>query len=103
MCGRHSHCGSGGHAKEPRDPNVRSGVLSGGKSEEVGVDGQHAQAAHRSQCDAEEWNAVAGGGESDGLIFKTVARLAPRTDANVILQDVTPFVFYATPPVMQDQ
>ena len=26
-----------------------------------------------SQCDAEEWDAVAGGGQSAGLIFKTVA------------------------------
>jgi hypothetical protein len=33
----------------------------------------HAQAAHHSQCDAEEWDAVAGGGQSAGLIFKTVA------------------------------
>lgn len=77
MCGRHSHCGSGGHAKEPRDPGVLSASLSGGEGEEIGVDGLHAQATHRSQCDAEEWNAVAGGGESAGLIFKTVAQTCP--------------------------
>ena len=77
MCGRHSHCGSGGHAKEPRDPDVLSASLSGGESEEVGVDGLDAQAAHRSQCDAEEWRAVAGGGQSVDLMFKTVAQACP--------------------------
>lgn len=64
--------------------------MSGGEGKEVGVDGLHAQAAHRSQCDAEEWNAVAGGGESVGLILRQLLRLAPRADANVILQDVAP-------------
>ena len=63
--------------------------MSGGEGEEAGVDGLHTQAAHRSQCDAEEWNAVAGGGESAGLILRQLLRLAPRTDANIILQDVT--------------
>ena len=65
--------------------------MSGGEGEEAGVDGLHAQAAHRSQCNAEEWNAVAGGGESAGLILRQLLRLAPRTDANVILQDVTQY------------
>ena len=73
MCERHSHGGPGGHAAESGDSRVLSATLSGGEGEEVGVDGLHAKAADHSQCDAEEWNAVAGGGESAGLIFKTVA------------------------------
>ena len=77
MCGRHSHCGSGGHAKEPRDLGVLSASLSRGEGEEVGVDGLHAQAAHRSQCDAEEWSAVADDGQSADLMFKTVAQACP--------------------------
>jgi hypothetical protein len=63
MCGRHSHCGSGGHAKEPRDLGVLSATLSGGEGEDVGVDGLHAQAANRSQRHAEERDTVAGGSE----------------------------------------
>ena len=65
--------GAGGHAEESRDSGVLSAPLSGGESEEVGVDRLHAQTAHDSQCDAEEWDAVAGGGQSACLTFKTVA------------------------------
>ena len=54
--------GAGGHSEEPSDSGDLSAPLSGGEGEEGGVDGLHAQAAHHSQCDAEEWNAVAGGG-----------------------------------------
>ena len=39
-------------------------VSSGGEGDEVGVDGLHAQAAHHSQCDAEEWDALAEGAAS---------------------------------------
>ena len=60
-------------SKESHDSDIPSGVLSGGESKEVGVDGLQAQAAHRSQCDAEEWNAVADDGQSVDLMFKTVA------------------------------
>ena len=45
-----------------------------GEGGEVGADGLHTQSAQRSQCDAEEWDAVEGGGELAGLIFKTVAQ-----------------------------
>ena len=64
-------------SKESHDSDIPSGVLSGGESKEVGVDGLQAQAAHRSQCDAEEWNAVVDGGESVDLMFKTVAQACP--------------------------
>ncbi len=47
--------------------------MSGGQGEEAGVDGVHAEAAHHSQRDAEEWDAVAGDGRSADLIFQTVA------------------------------
>jgi len=47
--------------------------VSGGQGEEAGVDGVHAEAAHHSQRDAEEWDAVAGDGQSADLIFQTVA------------------------------
>lgn len=59
--------------RNARDSGVLSAPLSGGEGEEAGVDGVHAQAAHHSQCDAEEWDALAGGGQSAGLMFKTVA------------------------------
>ena len=62
--------------------------MSGGEGEEVGADSLHVEAAHRSQCDAEEWNAVPGAGESAGLILRQLLMDASRTDANVILQDV---------------
>lgn len=47
-------------SKEPHNSSVLSSPLPGEEGEEVGVDGLHKQAAHRSQCDAEEWNVVAG-------------------------------------------
>ena len=46
---------------------------SGEEGEEAGVDGLHAEVAHDSQLDAKEWDAVAGGGQSAGLIVITVA------------------------------
>lgn len=67
------HGGAGGHTAEFGHSGVLSALVPGRKSEEVGVDGLHAEVAHDSQCDAEEWNAVAGSGQSVGLIFKTVA------------------------------
>lgn len=67
------HGGLGGHAKEPRDSGVLSAPLSGGKGEEAHVDGLPAEATDHSQCNAEERDAVAGGGQSTDLIFKTVA------------------------------
>jgi len=48
------------HAPEAGDSDVLSATLSGGKGEEVGFDGLNTQAAHDSQCDAEEWHTVAG-------------------------------------------
>ena len=70
-----------------RDSSVLSATLPDGEGKEVGVDGLPAPAAHRSQCDAEERNAVAGGGESSGLILGKLLRIVPRADANVILQN----------------
>ncbi len=48
-------------------------LVSGGEGEEARLDGVHAEATHNSQCDGEEWHAVAGGGQSARVIFKTVA------------------------------
>jgi hypothetical protein len=42
------------------------------KSEEAVVDGVHAKLLTHSQCDDEEWDAVAGSSRSAGLIFMTV-------------------------------
>ncbi len=56
-----------------RDSTVLSESLAGGEGENVGVDSPHAQAAHHSQCEAEEWNAVANCGQSVGLMFKAAA------------------------------
>ncbi len=47
--------------------------MPGGQGEEACVDGVHAEAAHHSQRDAEEWDAAAGDGQSADLIFQTVA------------------------------
>ena len=63
----------GGHAQESRDSKLLSAFVSGGKGKEAPVDGLQAEAAHDSQCDREEWDALAGRGQSVGLIFKTVA------------------------------
>lgn len=63
--------------------------MSGGESEEIGIDGLHAQAAHRSQRDAEAQGAVADCGQSANLILRQLLRFAFRTDSNMILQDVT--------------
>lgn len=68
--------GPGGHAPESGDSRVLSATVSGGEGEEVGVDGLYAETAHHLECDVAKWNAVAGGSQSVGLIFKTVA--APR-------------------------
>lgn len=67
------HGDPGGDAEESRDSELLSALVSGGEGEEVGVDGLHAEAPHNSQCDGEEWHVVAGGRQSAGLIFKTVA------------------------------
>ena len=72
-----------------RDSSVLSAPLSDGEGENVGVDSLHGRAALRSQCDAEERNAVAASGESSGLILRQFAKTCPRTDINIILQDVT--------------
>ncbi len=77
-------------SEEPRDPGVLLGLCQAGKAKKLAVSGLHTQVAHRFQCDAEEWNAVAGGGESASLILRQWLRLAPRTDASIILQDGTP-------------
>lgn len=69
------HGGPRGHAPEPGDSDVLSASLSGRGSEEAGVDGVHAEATRDSQCDAEERDAMAGGGYSADLMFKTVADL----------------------------
>ena len=53
--------------------------LSGRESKDVGVDGLPAEVTRDSQCDAEEWDAVAGRRRSVGLSFKTV------TDPNLVL------------------
>ena len=71
--GRTLHGDPGGEAEESRDSERLPALVSGGEGEEVGVDGLHAEAAHKSQCDGEEWHAVAGGDPSARLIFKTVA------------------------------
>lgn len=47
--------------------------LPGGEGEEARVDGLHAESANNSQCDAEECDPLAGGGNLACLIFKTVA------------------------------
>lgn len=51
----------GGEAEESRDSERLSARVAGGEGEEVGVDGLHVEAPHESQCDGEEWHAVAGG------------------------------------------
>lgn len=68
------YMGPRGHAPEPRDSGSIS-VSVRQESEEAGVDGVHAEATHDSQCDAEERDAMAGGGYSADLMFKTVADL----------------------------
>ncbi len=47
--------------------------MSGKESEEVGIDGLHAEAADPLEYDGEEQDAVAGGRQSAHLTFKTVA------------------------------
>lgn len=71
--GRTLHGNAGGDPEESRDSVHLSALVSGGEGEEVSVDGLHTEAPHHSQCDGEAWHAVAGGGQSAGLIFKTVA------------------------------
>lgn len=53
-----------------RDSDVLSALVSRWKDEEADVDGLYAEAAHDSQCDAEEWDAVTGGHVSVSLTFK---------------------------------
>ena len=59
-------------SEEPGYSDLLTVLVSGGQGEEAGVDGLHAEAAHDSHRYAEEWDTVAGGSESAGLIFKTV-------------------------------
>ena len=58
-------------------PGVLSETLSGQEGEEAGTHGVYAQVSHDLGCDAEEWTAVACGGQSASLIFKTVADSFP--------------------------
>lgn len=67
--------------RSPREHSQESGLVCEGRcsphvpscqSEEARVNGLHAEAALGSQRDAEEWDAVAGDGQSAGLILKTV-------------------------------
>ena len=71
--GRIVYGGSGGHTEEPSDSHLLSAFVSGGESEEAGIDGLHAEAADHLECDGEEQDAVAGGRQSARLIFETVA------------------------------
>jgi hypothetical protein len=59
-------------SKESRVRAFYQGFCPAGKAKKVALTALHADAAHHSQYEAEEWNAVEGGGESAGLIFKTV-------------------------------
>ena len=70
--GRALHGGAGGHAKNPVI-QTRTALVAGGEGEETRVDGVHVEAAHDSQRHAEERDAVAGRGQSAGLLLKTIA------------------------------
>ena len=65
----------GGDAEESRDSERLPARVSGGEGEEVGVDGLHAEAPHESQCDGEEWHAVAGGVPIGPLDFQDSCEL----------------------------
>ena len=49
-------------------------LCEAGKAKKLALTALHADAAHRSQCEAEEWSAVADDGRSVDLMFKTVAQ-----------------------------
>lgn len=72
MCGGPLHGSSRSHAPESRDSDVLPASLSSREGEEAGVDRVHAETAHDSQHDVEEWDAMASGGKSTDLIFRTV-------------------------------
>jgi len=48
---------------ESGDSAVQSAHVLGRERKEVGVDPLYAEAAHDSQCDAAEWDAVTEGGD----------------------------------------
>lgn len=62
-----------GNSVQSDDSLVLSAAVGRGQSQEGGVDGVYAEAPHNAQCNPQEWNTVAGGGEPARLIVKTVA------------------------------
>ena len=75
----------------------QSAALPGRKGEETGAHGLYTQVAHDLECDAEEWNPLAGYGRTARLIFKTVAFLWPPYFLSDLLvtgsRDLIPMVF----------